>query len=275
MIGLLGYDSWRNVSDDSWQNNGVSLGLNYGTRLGQFSDLTGIGFQIGGSVGVFDWLGTDYRLTDRNTAETQGFFTYGFFRKPTEQSPFSAAIVEDWMFNDNFGVYAQNPTLSQIRWQAGYAVNAWNEFGIWGAQHVKGDTRIVGGVGATSWRPVNQLNPYWHHKWTAGGADTVVWVGLPERRRLSGGGSLGDYIAGALATVPMNDRVSLYSLITYMHASSRAGPIGSTEDSWNFTIALLFYPGRNARASTVAGRCWLPHLPIANNGLFMVDTNRH
>jgi hypothetical protein len=275
IVGLLGYDSWRGISDDSWQNNGISVGLNYGTRLGEFSDLTGIGFQIGGSVGVFDFSGSEYRPHDRNTAQTQGFLTYGFFRKPNERSPLSAAVVEDWMFNDNFGVYAENPTLSQLRWQFGYAVNARNEFGLWGASRVMGDTRNVAGVGPTSWRPIDQLNPYWHYKWSPGGADTTLWVGVPERHRLSGNGSLGDYIAGVLATVPFSDRVSLYTLLTYMHPSARPGPAGSTEDAWNFTIALLFYPGRNARSSTVAGRCWLPQLPIANNGLFMVDTNGH
>ena len=274
IVGLLAYDSWRGISDGSWQNNGVSVGLNYGTRLGEFSDLTGIGFQIGGTVGAFDFSGSDYRSHDRNTAETQGFLTYGFFRKPNERSRLSAAVVNDWMFNDNFGVYAQNPTLSQMRWQFGYAVNARNEFGIWGASRVMSDTRNVIGEGPTSWRPIDQLNPYWHYKWAPGGADTTVWIGLPERDRFSGNGSLGDYIAGALATVPLSNRVSLYTLLTYMHPSARPGPIGSTEDAWNFTIALLFYPGRNARASTVAGRCWLPQLPVANNGLFMVDTNR-
>lgn len=274
VVAMVGYDSWREISDGSWQNNGLHVGLNYGTKLGEFSDLTGIGFQIGGSVGVFDWAGTDYRLTDNNTAETQGFLTYGFFRKPHDNSPWSAAVVQDWMFNDNFGIFAQNPTLSQIRWQGGYAINAWNEIGLWGANRVLGDTRIVAGTGATSWRAVDQLNPFWHHKWGAGGADTVIWVGVADAHRLAGNGSLGDYIAGALANVPLNDRFGLYTLVTYMHPSSRPGPAGSNEDAWNFTIGVRFYPSRNARSSTVAGRCWLPWLPIANNGLFMVDTNR-
>lgn len=274
IVAMVGYDSWREISDGSWQNNGLHVGLNYGTKLGAFSDLTGIGFQIGGSVGVFDWSGTDYRLTDNNTAETQGFLTYGFFRKPNENSRWSAAVVQDWMFNDNFGIFAQNPTLSQIRWQAGYALNASNEIGMWGANRVLGDTRIVAGAGATSWRAVDQLNPFWHHKWGTGGADTVIWVGVADAHRLAGNGSLGDYIAGALANVPLSDRVGLYTLVTYMHPSSRPGPAGSLEDAWNFTIGVQFYPSRNARSSTVAGRCWLPWLPIANNGLFMVDTNR-
>ena len=84
IVGLFGYDSFRGVADDSWQNNGLHAGFNYGTRLGKFSEWTGLGFQIGGTVGVFDWAGTDYRPANQDKAETQGFLTYGLFRKPDE-----------------------------------------------------------------------------------------------------------------------------------------------------------------------------------------------
>jgi hypothetical protein len=97
---------------------------------------------------------------------------------------------------------------------------------------------------------------------------------MPEQTRLAGGGSLGDYIANAVANLPLNDRVALYSSVTYMHPSALAGPQGSEEDAWNFTVGLAFYPGANARSNTVAGQCWMPQLPVANNGSFLVDTNR-
>ena len=90
----------------------------------------------------------------------------------------------------------------------------------------------------------------------------------------TGGGSLGDYLIGLSANVPLNDRVALYTLTTYMHPSASAGPAGFDEESWNFTIGLALYPARNARSNTVAGQCWMPLLPVANNGLFLVDTNR-
>jgi hypothetical protein len=63
VVAFASYESFRGVADSSWQNNGISAGLNYGTRLGRFSDWTGIGFQIGASAAAFDWAGTDYRLT--------------------------------------------------------------------------------------------------------------------------------------------------------------------------------------------------------------------
>ncbi|HLJ46235.1 MAG TPA: DUF6666 family protein, partial [Bryobacteraceae bacterium] len=247
---------------------------NGATSLGKISEWTGIGFQAGGSAGAYNWAGTDYRLSHNNTSQVQGFITYGFFRKPSEGSPWSASIVQDWMLNSNYGVFAQNPGLSQMRAQLGYAVSAANEIGLWGAWRVKDSTNNVAGVGPTTWRAIDQANLYWHHKWERGGVDSWISIGIPEQNRLFGGGSLGDYIANALANCPMSDRASLYASVTYMHQSAAAGPQGSMEDSWNFAIGLAFYPGANARSNTVAGRCWTPQMPLANNGSFLVDTSR-
>jgi len=274
VIAFVSYDSWRGHPDGSWQHNGISSGLNFGTRLGRFSDLTGIGFQIGGSAAAYDWAGTDYRTRNQDQAQPQGFLTYGLFRRANDGSPWSAAVVQDWMFNSNYGEFAQNPTLSQWRGQAGYALGAFNEVGLWGTWRARGDTRDVPGFGSVSWRPINQLNVYARHKWGIAGPETALWLGVPEHDRLAGGGSLGDWIVGLLGNFPLSDRLAVYSLVTYMHQSASAGGIAATEDAWNFTVGLSFYPAANARWNTVAGQCWTPMLPVANNGYFLVDTNR-
>lgn len=274
LIVSVGYDAWRGVAVDGWENNGIHTGINYGTKLGEFSELTGIGFQVGGSIGVYDWSGSDYRpLT--TTAETQGFLTYGFFRRQNEQSNWSAALVQDWMFNNNFGVFSQNPTLSQWRGQLGYATSAWNEFGVWGAWCMTTATADVPGVGPTAWRAINQIDAFWHHKWQRGGGDTWVYIGAPEAKRLNGDGSLGSYIATASANVPLSDCISLYTQVMYMRPSDHPSATAAEEDAWNFTIGLSYYVRRNARSNTVAGQCWMPQMPLANNGNFLVDTNNH
>ena len=121
---------------------------------------------------------------------------------------------------------------------------------------------------------MNQLNFFVHHKWSPGGADTWLWVGVPEHDRLGGNGSLGDYLIGLSANAPISDRFAVYSLVTYLHPSAAPGASGAEENAWNFTIGLSFFPRRNARSSTVAGQCWMPQLPVANNGYFLTDTNR-
>jgi hypothetical protein len=274
LYGFFGYDSWHGVQDHGHSNAGLNKGVNFGTRLGRVSDWTGIGFQLGGSVGVYNFTGTNFHVTHQDEATPQGLVTYGFFRKANEQSNFSGAVVQDWMINSNFGVLAQNPTLAQWRGQLGYAVGPWNELGVWASWRGQGDTRLVPGIGATAWRPVQQLNAYWHHKWQERGADTWLWFGVPDHDRLTGGGSLGDYLVGALASCPLSDCVMLYSQLTYMHPSAAPGALGAVEEAWNFTIGLAYYHARNARTSSVAGQCWMPQLPVANNGSFLVDTSR-
>ena len=274
LIAFLGYDSWRGISDDGWGNNGIHTGLNFGSQLGAFSDWTGIGMQVGGSVAAANWAGTDYRLSRQDEGQTQGFITYGLFRNANERSRWSAAVAHDWMLNSNYGVFAENPNMAQWRAQAGYAFSASNEVGIWGTLRMQEDTRDVIVFGPTTWRPINQINTYVHHKWQAGGPDTWLWLGLPEKNRLNGDGSLGDFLVGALANCPFNDSVALYSMVSYMHQSASAGPAGASEDAWNFTIGLSFYPSHNARSQTVAGQCWMPQLPVANNGTFLVDVSQ-
>ena len=242
VVAFVSYDSWRGVQDGSWQNNGIASGLNFGTRLGRFSDWTGIGFQIGGSAAAYDWAGTDYRTRNQNQAEPQGFVTYGFFRKANESRRVSAALVQDWMINSNFGEFAQNPTLGQWRGQLGYMLSPANEVGVWGTWRLHGDAHDVGGAN-TIWRPINQLNVYSHHKWSAGGPDTWIWLGVPEHDRLAGGGSLGDWLVGLRGNFPLSDAASVYALVTYMHQSGAAGAVAASEDAWNFSVGLAIYPG--------------------------------
>ena len=125
-----------------------------------------------------------------------------------------------------------------------------------------------------TWRPIQQLNAYWHYKWSESAADTWLWFGVPGHDRLTGPGSLGDYLVGALANVPLSERVLLYSLVTYMHPSSRPGPAGSREEAWNFTVGIAWMMGAARPSSTVYGNRWMPQLPVANNGTFLVDASQ-
>jgi len=270
---LVGYDAFRGIPDGSWQNNGIHTGANYGTRLGRLSDWTGIGLQVGGTVGAYDWGGTDYRQQNQNRAQVQAFITYGLFRRAFKGSPWSAGLVQDWMLNNTWSVFGENPTFSQLRAQLAYAISASNEFGVWGACRVIDDSHQVPGFGVVRWQPHNQVNLFWHHKWSRAGADTWVSIGMPEDDRLGQRGSLGDYIANALAVCPLSDRVSVYSSVMYMHQSATEGGAGSLDEAWNFTVGIALYPRANSRTTTVAGHRWSPLLPIANNGSFMVDAS--
>jgi hypothetical protein len=270
---FVDYDAFRGVPDGAWENNGIRVGGNVAARLGPLSDATGIGMQLGASIGVYDWAGTDYRMQHQGRAETQGFFTYGLYRRPTEDLRLTAGLVQDWAFNDTYGVFGTNATMSQLRGQVGYAMSASNEFGVWGAVHVVNAQRNIPGFGPTTYQPISHISGYWHHKWFAGGPDSWISIGVPERSRLVGGGSLGDYLVSATAMCPFNDVIALNASVTYMHQSAGLGGAAAREDIWNYIVGISIFPGRGARASTVAGRRWMPLLPVANNGTFLVDAS--
>jgi hypothetical protein len=59
-----------------------------------------------------------------------------------------------------------------------------------------------------------------------------------------------------------------------MHPSARPGPPGSNDEAWCSATGLAFYFGGAARTSTLGGQCWMPQMPVANNGTFLVDTSR-
>ena len=268
------YEGFRGTSDGAWENNGVNTGFNFGTRLGRFSDATGIGFQIGGSIGIYDWSGTDYRFQNMEQAETEGFFTMGFFRKAQPESPWNAGLVFDWMLNNNFSVFNESPTLNQFRYQVGYDVNDTNEIGVWGTVHGQSSTRDVPSFGPVTWRSMDQINAYVHHKWPLG-ADTYVWVGAPLGSRLADGASLGSFIAAARGDMPLSDWISLYSVVTYMRPAVGPGELGANQDEWSFAVGLAIYPRRDARTPTVAREGWSPLLPVASNGTFFVDASNN
>jgi hypothetical protein len=165
------------------------------------------------------------------------------------------------MFTDNFSVFGQEVTLSQWRAQVGYAINDLNEVGLWGAFRGQGDTRDVPDEGPVSWRAVNQLSAYWHYKWGIGGANTTIWIGVPENDRLTGDGSLADYFVGGSAHMPLNDYVAAYSLVSYLHPSAGAGADGAKDDAWAFLLGVAFYWRGDARTQTIAGQCWVPLMP--------------
>ena len=102
-------------------------------------------------------------------------------------------------------------------------------------------------------------------------------AGLPEDDRLRPAWRQPRLVAGqaAWASVPLNERISLYTLVTYMRPSAKPGPAAAMDEAWNFTVGLAFYPRGGAHTATVAGDCWSPLLPVAKNGTFLVDASQN
>ena len=61
-VAVYAYEAFRGIADGGWENNGAHAGVNYSLRLGEFTNATRFRAQFGGSIGVYKWAGTDYRM---------------------------------------------------------------------------------------------------------------------------------------------------------------------------------------------------------------------
>ena len=96
------------------------------------------------------------------------------------------------------------------------------------------------------------------------------------------GDTLGSFILGANLTLPISERLSAYANGTYMKPSSHAGfdqgggqvlGVARAQEFWNIGFGLMYSPEGKLRSKTIAGRTWMPYLPVANNGSFLIDSN--
>ena len=271
--GFCGADSFKGASNYVFNgSNGFFSGLNAGFALPGLCKY-GIGGQAGMSGGIYDFSGR--LIQSEGQTEQQVFVTTGIFHRADGNLPISAGIVYDWMFNTNFGFLADDPTLSQWRWQMSYQLNDCNEVGVWGTQS---DRSFMSGVTGVTYRPINQVDLFWRHKFGECGADGRLYIGLPTESQAPSSGSVGgkpgSFILGANIEAPLSDRLSLFANGTYMAPNEGAGPSASTNETWDVSFGINIYLGcSRSRTATVAGNCFMPYLPVANNGSFLVDTN--
>lgn len=274
IVGLFGVDAFKGISDYNGPSNfGVVTGLNIGVPIPGLRDY-GFGWQIGLTYGAYD---LDGRAPEANlvgiqsTAHTQQqtFVTTGFFRKAQCGQRLSFGMVYDWMYNCEWGVFGNNPTLGQWRGQVEYAMNACNGVGVWAAQRDRSSIQEMGRY-TVSDRALSQVNMFWHHKFCSG-ADSWVWMGLPDHGRYSGDKSFADWMVGFNVQVPLSDRLALYGNASYLHPSAAAGADAAIEQGWDAGMGLVWYVGGYARSNAINGKCWTPYLQVANNSTFLVE----
>lgn len=273
IVGFTGLDSFKGVSDGEYQSNfGVVTGLNTGTMIPGLEEY-GLGWQTGLSYGVYDLDGRSSTVTDQAKSQTQLFVTTGLFRKAKCDKRLSFGLVYDWMFNDQWGQYGTNPTLGQWRGQIEYAVSGCNSFGVWGCARDLGSVDAAERNQVVTTRAITQANIFWHHKFCSG-ADSFVWMGIPDHGRLNGDGSLIDWTIGTSVTVPLSERLALYANGAYFRPSAAAGASASVDGGYDVGMGVVWYFGGGARSHAINGKCANAYMPVANNTTFLVDQNR-
>lgn len=268
----LGAETFRSLPDGSWEGNaGVYLSVNLAAPLPLLCR-GGIGVQLGGSYGFYDWTGRGSALEGSNkSVQQQEFITVGVFRRTPCLTGFNVAIAYDRMYNQNFGVFALNPTLSQVRYLASYLFCYGNEVGLWGTARMNTAGKSTVGLNP-SFRAINQINLFWRH-FFRNCAEVTIWGGIPYGNSLMFGNHRpGDYIVGASFQAPLAKCWKIVGRASYMHPRELAGPFTSYNSASNVAIGVSYAFG-GPRSVCTKTNCFRPYLPVANNSNFLVDTN--
>jgi len=270
MVVFAGVDAFKGISDGSLASNfGSVFGLNAGVPI--LSDF-GLGWQSGVSFGTYDLDGHYFELEE---TQQQIFLTIGLFHKASRDQRISFGIVYDWMSNNNWGVYANNPMLGQWRGQIEYALSNDHAVGLWSCLRDRNVAQLLDNGILVQDQAINQINLFWHHKFVDLGADSWLWFGIPERGRFNTrqGGSLSDWTVGIRLQAPLSDRLALYTNGSYMHPSAAAGWDAAIECGWDVGVGVVWSCGGSVVRHTINGGRWLPYMPLANNTNFLVEQN--
>ena len=268
LCAFHGFDSWQGTGNLK-NSNGLSVGTNVGLPV-PWLDKFGIGVQGGLSYGAYQFGRTVEDAGQNNLAQQQIYFTTGFFRRATADCRLSGGIVYDWQINDNVGGFNADPNLGQGRAQIAYAFTPRNEYGLWASWRLRDGSAVIN-TEDLAFRPLTQLNFFYHHHFVRG-TDFWIWVGHPDFSL--GAGRASQMLFGFRLEVPATNYLQLYTNFQILPGISRSNltePVPTHLDAYNVSVGITLFPG-TARSRTVAGRRWMPLLPVANNGTFMTQT---
>jgi hypothetical protein len=261
----LALDYFRSLPDGSWAGNSGAF-ANINLAIGISKEKYGVGAQLGGSYGLYDWDGRGSNLSGNSKAlQQQAFVTAGLFRMTPSCSGVNVGIVYDLMVNKQFGVFGLNPIIGQLRGQFGYLIQGGNEIGVWSAVDTQTSHEETSQI-PVRFRAISQVNLFWIH-YFKNCAQTMLWAGTPYQRGLMfSSGRAGNYIFGASFIAPLTRVLSIMGHGCYMGAHSGT----AFQESSNYAANICF--GLNySFGSGKAGQ--RPYLSLANNSNFLVDTN--
>ena len=272
----VGADSFKSIGDRLTNINGGtgSLTGSFGA-VGGFNSGFGFGdspirFQAGASYGIYDFKGRIRLVPNDTENEKQTFYTVGLYKRgdmSAERDPFSFGVVYDVFRAEQWGINANNITLSQVRGIVGYALTESTEVGVWGAYAVDSDRAAVTVAGAPgvlrTIHAMNQTNFYVKQNFAFGGQVTG-YVGMLSDS------DIGKWQVGMRGQIPLSANWSAFADANYVVPRTNAGPLGSGQEQFGVSVGLAYYFGGNAQNPSVTGNRGLPLLDVANNRTFLV-----
>ncbi len=270
------YYGWRWYRDftasagvTSFQNS-TDLGLhgNYGVNeyanwAMPFWNAFGVGWQVGvrgvqsnfQSAAIQDPTGaTIFDQESRN----QVFVTTGFFTRAFEGRGLQGGAAYDYLHD----AWYDNVDVAQVRGEISY-VWGYHEFGFWGAANVA-DTNGIFSSGSKGGNFASTLDLYTgFYRLHFGDANELkVW---------GGASGSGDGLCGALLRAPMSRSLALEGTFTYLFPGTSntvtlptKDTITYSEQAWNMSVNLVFYPAGRSRRSLASP--YRPLFDVADNG---------
>ncbi len=272
------YYGWRWYRDftasagiTSFQNS-TNLGLhgNYGTNeyanwSMPFWNAFGIGWQLGVRGVQADFQSTELNNAKGETllkqnARNQLFLTTGFFTRAFEGRGLQGGVVYDYL-RDN---WYDDVDVSQVRGELSY-VWGYNEIGFWGAANVADTNGIFGSTSTAPTNSASTLDLYaaFYRLQFGDANEWKVW-----------GGATGssDGIIGTLLRAPMTRSLAMEGTFTYVIPGPSqtvvlprtGGTIHYSEQAWNVSVNLVYYPACRSRRSLASP--YRPLFDVADNG---------
>lgn len=254
-------DGFRSLPEGSFEGNwGAFAAVNLRAPIPQAWSV-----QLAGSYGLYDWYGRSSTPKHVGEVQQQGFMTFATSRQTEESSGLSGGLAYDCMLNRNFGEFAVNPFMSQIRGQMGYLIKGSNELGVWATYGINKSHEKTQQI-PLRFRAISQANVFWCHYFKNNGY-TMVWAGTPYRRGLMyKSGRPGTFIFGAQFSMPMTSYLAIQGTAAYMGARNVSGIKSSTAYAADVAIGITYSFGKRR---IIQG----PYMTPANNSNFIADTN--
>ena len=267
-VGVQGFTGPANRGGSG--SFGFNEAINWGAPLPVFDDCLGV--QLGARSTQSNLSGADFTDTSR----TQFFVTGGLFRRV--DLGLQGGVVFDYL-NDSW--YRQ-ASLAQLRGEISWVFGCQDDLGFWfttsnrstTADSVIRQTTVQNGVTTVT---VNTVSEAWR------ATDLYAFFyrrALGECRdgeaRIFGGFTgQSDGLLGVDARLPLSDTWAVEGGFIYLVPNQGTGiglNGGHSQESWNLGINLVWTPGRCW--SQPDSQYYRPLLPVAHNGVFMMDRNQ-
>ena len=254
---FIGMESFRGPVDLTQNANfGLHEGVNYGVAI--WPDAA-VGAQVGFRGVHTNWAGNRFEGSTGN--RDQIFLTAGFFKRALDCG-LQWAVVFDYL-NDR---YYTEVNLNQYRALLSYLYPTGDEIGFYGA-FSSDDDRAVASFNSSFlissvddlWKPTDQFRFFYRRNF---GCDQSwsLWGGFT---------GWGDALVGAEIRTAMGTRSELLAGFNYL-IPRESGDAQVQEEAWFLGITFVWLPGGPAGRQCQGG-AFLPLLPVADNGSFMVD----